>query len=82
LAYPQHDDEGGREDGMESRVNGEFRVVLIDPSGESDEETVFRSSDKRRIARWVRNWIDDPLGLIVAVCPPDNVLTPASNVSL
>jgi hypothetical protein len=58
-----------------------YRITLIDPTGESDPEVVFEASDRRRIARWVFNWLADPLGLQMIVeeaAEPANVLAAAA----
>jgi hypothetical protein len=47
-----------------------FRVVLLDPTGQTPPEYVFESDEHERAARWVARWLPNHLGLIIAVIPP------------
>jgi hypothetical protein len=47
-----------------------FTVLLIDPTGESEPEIVFENPDRQRVTQWVRRWLEDHIGLAIAIFPP------------
>ncbi len=45
-----------------------FRVALLE--NDSDPELVYESASSGDAIEWVREWLNEPIGLAVAVYPP------------